>query len=91
MPYISKTERQHVDPMIREVCDVVRPCGRPTGPAGVLNYVVTKLVIAFLGAGPTYARINAAIGALECAKLEAYRRLAAPYEDTKKEENGDVY
>jgi len=32
-----------------------------------------------------------AIGALECAKLELYRRVAAPYEDTKIAENGDVY
>ena len=31
------------------------------------------------------------IGALECAKLELYRRIAAPYEDTKIQENGEVY
>jgi len=35
--------------------------------------------------------INAIIGALECAKLELYRRVAAPYEDDKIAENGDVY
>ena len=29
--------------------------------------------------------------ALECAKLELYRRLAAPYEDEKRKETGDVY
>jgi hypothetical protein len=27
---------------------------------------------------------------LECCKLEIYRRLVAPYEDKKKDENGDV-
>ena len=31
------------------------------------------------------------VGVLECAKLELYRRLAAPYEDLKIEDNGDVY
>lgn len=31
------------------------------------------------------------IGALECCKLELYRRIAAPYEDIKIGENGDVY
>ena len=31
------------------------------------------------------------IGVLECAKLELYRRVAAPYEDDKIDENGDVY
>ena len=37
-----------------------------------------------------YADINSAIGVLECAKLELYRRQAAPYEDKKIEENGEV-
>lgn len=31
------------------------------------------------------------LGAIECAKLEFYRRVAAPYETTKALENGDVY
>jgi hypothetical protein len=32
-----------------------------------------------------------AIGALECCKLEFYRRVAVPYEDRKIKSNGDVY
>lgn len=31
------------------------------------------------------------LGAIEAAKLEFYRRVAAPYEDKKCMENGDVY
>jgi len=31
------------------------------------------------------------MGVLECIKQEFYRRAVAPYEDKKKEENGDVY
>jgi len=31
------------------------------------------------------------VGVLECAKLELYRRIAAPYEDEKIVETGDVY
>jgi hypothetical protein len=34
---------------------------------------------------------NDVIGALECCKLELYRRMVAPYENTKIKENGDVY
>ena len=30
-------------------------------------------------------------GALRCAQMEFYRRVAAPYEDKKIQENGDVY
>jgi hypothetical protein len=32
-----------------------------------------------------------AVGAIECCKLEFYRRVAAPYEDRKIKTNGDVY
>lgn len=41
-----------------------------------------------------YATNNAeadALGALECCKLEFYRRVAVPYEDGKIKTNGDVY
>ena len=63
--------------------------GRQT--AGVLNYLITSAVDAWLGDKPNYTRFNAAIGVLECAKLELYRRLVAPYENGKIKVNGDVY
>lgn len=59
--------------------------------AGELNYVITSLCVAHLGENPHYKDFNEVIGALECAKLELYRRMIAPYEDTKAKENGDVY
>lgn len=59
--------------------------------AGELNYVITQQVRRYLGQKPDYARINEAVGVLECAKLELYRRIAAPFENAKIEENGDVY
>lgn len=31
------------------------------------------------------------VGVLSCVEQEFYRRIASPYEDLKKEENGDVY
>jgi hypothetical protein len=60
--------------------------------AGELNFLLTLLVDGYLQhKGKNYENINACIGALECAKLELYRRIAAPYEDEKIIENGDVY
>lgn len=60
--------------------------------AGELNYLITELCDSYLTTiGKSYQNINQVVGALECAKLEFYRRVAAPYEDLKKEENGDVY
>lgn len=63
---------------------------RPAFP-GELNYLITERVLDFLPESPRYADFNAAIGALECAKLELYRRMVAEYEDEKREANGDVY
>ena len=57
---------------------------------GTLNYIITRLVHWWLGDNPNYERYNAAIGVLECAKLELYRRKVSPYEDEKINENGDV-
>ena len=63
--------------------------------SGELNYAVTQLVQAFLTQrgtrSPRYADYNEAVGALECAKLELYRRKVAAYEDFKKQMFGDVY
>lgn len=85
MPYVSSEARDRL------------ASGDPPDGAGELNYAVTKLVDAYLSRaaerdGRTrYAHLNEVIGVLECAKLELYRRVAAPYEDEKIEENGDVY
>jgi hypothetical protein len=66
--------------------------GRVPREAGELNYLVTRLCDIFLmETGLSYKNINQAIGALECAKLELYRRVAGPYEDKKSRENGEVY
>ena len=85
MPYIDPDARQRL-------ADGAEPEN-----AGELNYAVTRLVDRYLQrAGEEagrlrYAHLNEAVGVLECAKLELYRRLAAPYEDDKIVENGDVY
>jgi hypothetical protein len=59
---------------------------------GELNYMFSMIINDWLQRqGKSYATLNGAIGALECCKLELYRRVAAPYEDQKCKENGDVY
>lgn len=57
---------------------------------GHLNFLISSLVKSQLQQKTSYNKINELIGVLECAKLEAYRRLAAPYEDEKIKENGDL-
>ena len=64
----------------------------PKDQAGVLNYCITSLLNEVLKTnGLKYRNINELVGVLECAKLELYRRVASPYEDEKKDSNGDVY
>lgn len=81
MPYIKQKAREKFD---------TTPL--PKGP-GELNYVITKAINDYywMANVQNYQTINDIIGALEGAKLEFYRRVAAPYEDEKIKENGDVY
>ena len=60
---------------------------------GELNYKITEACIDFIeeSGGLSYTNVQNVIGVLECAKLELYRRVLAPYEDVKIAENGDVY
>jgi hypothetical protein len=82
MPYIKQCFRENFDQYIDELCP---------SSAGDLNYIFTTLCHNYLlEVGLNYKNINEVIGALECAKLELYRRIAVPYEDKKIQENGDV-
>ncbi len=79
MPYIPPHERRALN------------VGGPPVDAGQLNYKITDIVDEYLGETPNYSAYNEAIGVLECAKLELYRRRVAIYEDKKLKLNGEVY
>jgi hypothetical protein len=88
MPYITQGARERVmdgtfHPMMTESITTT----------GELNFAITALIDEYIASsgGVRYAVVNDVVGALECAKLELYRRVAAPYEDRKLAENGDVY
>jgi hypothetical protein len=83
MPYIKQDRREQCDPGTYDF--------RWPNTSGEFNFAITRLIVDYIGDKLEYDKINSAIGILECAKLELYRRIAAPYEDKKKEENGDVY
>jgi hypothetical protein len=82
MPYINPNKRVNLIPELETL----------PMDAGELNFVFTQVIQQYLMLnGKSYQRINDVLGALEGAKLEFYRRVAAPYEDVKIMENGDVY
>ena len=81
MPYIKQERREAI------------LAGAKPQDAGELNFAISVLVDNYLKdkGGIRYAHLNEVVGAMDCAKLELYRRIAAPYEDKKIEENGDLY
>jgi hypothetical protein len=84
LPYIKEHRRKFLK-------EIVGSYDSPEN-AGELNYLFTILAKQYLEEnGESYQHYNDVIGALEGAKLELYRRKVASYEDTKIEENGDVY
>lgn len=85
MPYIKQEDRIFFDQKISFNNNAIQSPGE-------LNYLLTKIVDYYISShGKSYTTINDAIGVLECAKLELYRRIASPYEDSKIQQNGDVY
>ena len=83
MPYINENSRYEIDESVEEL---IRAIGSP----GKLNYAITRLILLY-APKPNYSEIATITGVLENVKQEYYRRLAAPYEDNKIKENGDVY
>ena len=80
MPYIDSKSRMDVMTF------------GPMKKSGELNYMLTCKCLEYLKTmGKSYGTMNEIIGALDCAKMEFYRRVVVPYEQEKCKENGDVY
>ena len=80
MPYLNTKDRWAMDQ------------GEPCDTPGELNYKFTRLCQQYIkDKGEKYQYYNDIIGALEACKLELYRRAVSTYEDTKVNENGDVF
>jgi len=88
MPYIKddNQRRRILDPTV----GVSEP--RRAQDVGELNFQISRLLDDYVvRKGKRYENINAVMGVMSSAQAEFYRRVAAPYEDTKIRENGDVY
>ena len=85
MPYIKQIDRERLTTLTKVFEDV------EIKSAGELNYLITMLTHRYLNEKPeSYQMYNDAVGALEGAKLELYRRHIGEYENIKIKENGDV-
>ena len=87
MPYIKAENRKKYEKVLESLLKILKTLP-PEKIDGELNYVVTKILKEIYPL--RYFHINKAVGLLECIKLEYYRRVAAPYENSKIKESGDV-
>jgi len=95
MPYIKQDIRNAIDDQILDLLATLKVYSNSNDAlCGNLNYIIFKIIKELTSKNncgeKSYARFNAILGALECCKLEIYRRMISPYEDSKIIENGDV-
>jgi hypothetical protein len=88
MPYIEEEDRKRLDPAVTAAVEAFLDLPMEES-LGDLNYLISRIVAGVVGK-PSYRKIAMATGVLENVKQELYRRMAAPYEDRKIAENGDV-
>ena len=85
MPYIEQDDRDLLDPHIGRLVEVLN-----RGTDGAVNYTISRIIY-LVYAEQGYTALNAGFGILEMVKQEFYRQVAVPYEEQKKDENGDVF
>jgi hypothetical protein len=89
MPYTNQAARNPIDKAIEPLLELIGSMNE-----GDMNYTISRLVDEWLLSQEgvlRYAHLNTMIGVLECAKQEVYRRIAVPYEEIKRSENGEVF
>jgi hypothetical protein len=85
MPYIKPEDRAKFEE------NHLYGAGLNCSTAGELNYCISQIIAGYISnKGKNYQHMNDALGALHAAGLEFNRRIVAPYEDTKIQENGDI-
>lgn len=97
MPYLTNDNKCFWDETLENIKGIFKVLNRAEKNissilvAGTLNYLFTKIAHIYINIkGENYQNYNDIIGALECAKLELYRRKISVYEDVKIKSNGDV-
>jgi hypothetical protein len=80
MPYLTNLDKLEMD------------AGLPPQTAGELTYTLTRAIQRYLGdRALRYEDIAVVLGSIEGAKCDFIERVVLPYEDRKRQENGDVW
>ena len=88
MPYIKQDRRMELNKNSQ-----LEMIGLKCNSSGELNYVITMICKGYINKYGLikYDRLSSVKGVLDDIKDEFYRRVMIPYEEMKKNENGDVY
>ena len=87
MPYIKADQRPDLDEKVSALVAAIEQLPENQRD-GAFNYATTRALKQLYPL--SYFNLNRAMGVLSCIQTEFYRRVVAPYEDTKITENGDV-
>jgi hypothetical protein len=87
MPYITQDDRQQYDADLDAIDEGLDEYGYISGH---VTYVLYKIMARWFKKQPSYSTICKIRGCLIGTLAEFDRRIAAPYEDKKIKENGDV-
>lgn len=85
MPYIKPEARPQFDRLLHTLAR------RIADDPGYLNYCLTRLVNEMWQTRESYKTIALVTGVLRGVEQEFHDRIVRPYEDKKRDENGDVY
>ena len=87
MPYISRQARENIAPYLDPLLAMLTlfPADKDA-----INYIITRIVVQVYAKG-SYEQRSQGAAVLQDAHDEYYRRIMAPYEDKKCQEDGDVY
>lgn len=89
MPYIEQSKRDLLDNQITRLSFKIEQAADKE-LEGPLNYTITKMIDQLYGPIDSYQKINDVVGVLNCVLMEFYSQQARPYEEQKKQQNGDV-
>jgi len=92
MPYIKNSQRKDLQKALLSLFTALRDVeGSQQDAKGIYNYTITRICHDYINYhGLNYSNVNDVMGILSGAQQEFYRTVAAPYEDKKIKENGDV-
>jgi len=91
MPYTKKKDRERYEPALKDLREkLAEEIGEERATKGDLTYILYALGIEYFTGRKSYTTMSDAISCLIDAAEEIRRTHLNPYEDLRREENGDV-